>query len=457
MKKLFSILTCIFLFVFLSKSQSIPNSINKNDKLYYLSLLWSEIKYNFVNIDQLEFNIDSLYYSYIPKVQYSKNDFEYYQLLKKFVASFKDGHTEVFDGSQFRNYMDYFPMRLKDVKEKVYIVSVLKSHKLDSTWVGAEVIKISGIETKKFLKDSIFPYVSASTKQNLWMQGVSKIHQDFKWKDFNATIIKTTGDSVEIKLQRNGEATRTPKDEHWGMQFSSIRKRVYLQKLKNGITYLNIKSFYPDKKIINQINNLLPEIYKSKGLIIDLRKNGGGSTNTAWYLESLLLHNESFLNYAWETRINDGVKKANSNWKEDYKAYFENREIRHVPPDTINIPDSIVSIRVPVVILIGRYTFSAAEDFLVNLYEIPNRPIFIGQETGGSTGSPLVIRNLPNGGYCRVCTRRICYPYSRKKFVNTGVVPDIFIEETIEDIINNNDVVLNKAVDLLSDKLSQKN
>jgi len=98
------------------------------------------------------------------------------------------------------------------------------------------------------------------------------------------------------------------------------------------------------------------------------------------------------------------------------------------------------------VILIGRFTFSAAEDFLVNIYEVHNRPILIGEETGGSTGSPLVIPGFPGGGYARICTRRICYPISEKRFVNSGVKPDIEVKQTIEDYLSMNDPVLKKAI-----------
>ncbi|MDR1054406.1 MAG: hypothetical protein LBL90_00910 [Prevotellaceae bacterium] len=102
------------------------------------------------------------------------------------------------------------------------------------------------------------------------------------------------------------------------------------------------------------------------------------------------------------------------------------------------------------VILVSCYTFSTAEDFLVNIYETPNRPVIIGEETGGSTGSPLVI-SLSDRSYARICTRRICYPYSAKRFVNEGIKPDIEVRQTIEEYIQDKDVVLNKAIEYLRD------
>lgn len=54
----------LMFFILLSisvQAQSKIKSVNTlEDKIYGLSLLWSEVKYNFVNIDRLDFNLDSL-------------------------------------------------------------------------------------------------------------------------------------------------------------------------------------------------------------------------------------------------------------------------------------------------------------------------------------------------------------------------------------------------------------
>jgi C-terminal processing protease CtpA/Prc len=124
-------------------------------------------------------------------------------------------------------------------------------------------------------------------------------------------------------------------------------------------------------------------------------------------------------------------------------------------PDTIFISDSLKRISCPTAILIGRYTFSAAEDFLVNIFEVPDRPLLIGEPTGGSTGSPLVVQGLPGGGYARICTRRICFPISEKRFVNSGIKPDIEVKQTIEDFLHSRDMALERAIKELKTAIKQ--
>jgi C-terminal processing protease CtpA/Prc len=116
------------------------------------------------------------------------------------------------------------------------------------------------------------------------------------------------------------------------------------------------------------------------------------------------------------------------------------------------VEKSFKRIECPSVILIGNFTFSAAEDFLVNIYEVPNRPLMIGDKTGGSSGAPLVLSNLPNETMVRLCTLRELFPYSMKPFVGMGISPDIEVTEDIDDYISGEDVVLKRAVQFFTNK-----
>jgi hypothetical protein len=424
--------------------RDLPNKITNNEKVYWLSQIWSEIKYNFVNIDRIKFDLDSLYKSYIPLVLATKNDYEYSRTLQKFMASMHDGHTQVW--GDFGSYFDYIPIHFQDFNKTVYITSVRKMAASDSTWVGAELIDIEGIPTVQFLESKIFPFISASTEQSLWMQGVPGLGSDLKDHPFSGSIRKRDGTIVKLNLPRNGEATRTPKDEYWGPKANYSRNIVELTWMPNNIALVHFNRFSPEAEAIKQFDKVASELDKAKGVIIDLRRNGGGSSEVALHLQKYLTKENHFLNFAAETRINDGYGKAQGNYREKYKNFFLNRAYRFEKAETIDVSDTFKRIKCPVVILMGRYTFSAAEDFLVNIYEVPDRPQLIGEETGGSSGAPLVIPGLPEGLGARICTIRLCYPISGKRFVNSGVKPDIEVKLTIDDYLNGRDVVLEKAV-----------
>ena len=103
-----------------------------------------------------------------------------------------------------------------------------------------------------------------------------------------------------------------------------------------------------------------------------------------------------------------------------------------------------------IVVLINAYTFSAASDFSARLHHA-KRATFIGEETGGSYignvsgfNSTLTLPNSKVGvSIALVDTRQ---PFFDSNWTDRGVIPDIFIEPTVNDIIKGEDVVLKKAL-----------
>lgn len=345
-------------------------------------------------------------------------------------------------------------MTLKEFNGKIYITRIRKMPNTKARWVGAEIIKIHNLPTQNYLKKFVYPYISASTMQSKLMIALRKLQYGLISKDFVATIKTRRGKIEKIKIKRNGEYTRTPNDQYYEKFKSKKRNLLEYKWLKGNIAYVNFNTFSERSGIISKFNTIKKNLYKAKGIIIDLRYNGGGATDVAWYLQKHITKGNSFKNFAWQTRINDAVRKANGNWIKKYEKYYKYKAYRKEKGELIQIEDSIKKFTCPIIILIGKYTFSAAEDFLVNIYELENRPLLLGEETGGSTGSPLVIPNLPGGGYARICTRRICFPISENKFVNKGIVPDIEVKQTLNDYLNNIDTVLEKANNILFKKFS---
>ena len=83
------------LFGTVADARRLPELYTQAEKAAALSTLWSEIKYNFVFIDRLDFDIDSLYNDCMEKALDTKNDVEFFRLLKRFMAHFNDGHTDI--------------------------------------------------------------------------------------------------------------------------------------------------------------------------------------------------------------------------------------------------------------------------------------------------------------------------------------------------------------------------
>jgi hypothetical protein len=215
----------IFLVVFLIVSNPIiysrcladndtvyPNKITLNEKILGLSRLWSEIKYNFVNIDQIVFDVDSLYVESLKQVVDSKNDGEYYDALELFIAHFNDSHTSLLQRSySWNEYNDYIPMVFKEYHEGIYLVSIKKGSCLDSTFTGAKLLEIENIPVQEWIEKKWYPFVAASNAGIKLRAAISKIHGGVKNSYFDATVQKSDGTIVSIHVKRDGEQTRTPR------------------------------------------------------------------------------------------------------------------------------------------------------------------------------------------------------------------------------------------------------
>lgn len=421
----------------------LPNNITVEEKLEALSSFWSEVRYNFAFYDKLTFDWDSLYHAYIPLVLRSPNDFAYSELMSKFCGSLQDAHTNVFTpnyGYPFGDYYGFGAKFFEDTLRLVIVDSILSS----IYPIGSKILKINGENIDDYMEKNIYPYVSSKFKPTQQVLGASKL---FAMSGYDNTLeIEYETPEGERRIGtpiRDGEkyrrpsVGRTPEHDHNDIRISWIDS--------TNIAVLKVNSFYGDD-IIRDFDRMKDTLYTADGIIFDIRENGGGSTDVAWHFLNHFIQDPYYLNFAWQTRVNDGVKKATGNFIEKNSDYFKMNAYRMVEADTILIPDSIRRFQCPIVVLTSTYTCSAAEDFLIILYERPDRPKIIGQPSFGSTGSPLVIWNWPiEGGFARICTRRVLFPYSHKPFTE-GIMPDVWVKDTFEDYIQGRDKTLEVAV-----------
>lgn len=434
-----------------------PNSLSPSDKVYGLSKFWQEVNYNFVYLDKVEkAEWDNTYKEYIARVQATKNDYEYYRELQKFCALLKDGHTLIRmpNDKAFETMTDMFGdyrIFLQNIEGKAIVVKVNQSKK-DLVPVGSEVIEVNDLSTDLYLKTEVIPYLSSSTDYILKDVGIQQLLAGLQGQKYKVKIRKPSGELFTLNLthSQSSEVELYP---------SSERKNELLEFkwMDKGIAYLALNSFMSDK-LDTLFTEILPELYNAKGLIIDIRNNMGGNTsvgrNVLQYLtndkllfgssSSTRIHNATYKAWGRFTKLSDTIN--NENAKDVYLNYI-GEKMYFFPCDTFKIQITARRIVVPTAILIGHSTASAAEDFLIYA-DNQKHMTKIGENSYGSTGQPLMFE-LPGGGLAMVCTKKDTYPDGRE-FVGYGIKPDIRVEKTLKDYLDNKDPVLEEAVITLS-------
>jgi len=440
----------VLAFVFALSIAAGQSDMEQVQKLYGLSLFWKEVSYNFAYFDQVpQLDWDKAYREYIPKVLETKSTFEYYRVLQRFCAILKDGHTNVsMPRELWDTSMDRPQITISDVQRRPIITNVA-APLADQVPIGSEITEVEGRPVNAFLEENILPYISSSTEHILWNEGIARLLEGVPGSDVTVTIRTPLGINRTVKLVRNSKTSHDP----W-VKEQSQQKLSEFKWLENGIAYVALNSFN-DKKIVGEFEAMLPELYKAKGVVIDLRKNGGGSTGNG---TAILDHftNAPLSGSAWRTREHRASYKAwgrqsarNGDTTSLNYKYFVGDVWYKSYHDTL-YPSQRRKITVPTVVLIGYPTASAAEDFLVYADKVPHFTK-VGQPTYGSTGQPLFFE-LPGGGSARICTKRDTYPDGRD-FVGAGVQPDVKIENTVVDLIENRDRVLEKGIEVLKSKM----
>lgn len=449
----------------LSAEQALPTVNTPADKAMALSLLWSEIKYNFVGIDHVKFDMDHFYHKSMERVLATTNDIDFYRELRRFIGAFDDGHTEVFVGTgqlPFRldDYTDTWPVLLTAYNKHLYVRSARDDYR---ELIGAELLSINGISIEKYMRKYVLPLCSGSNEESKWNYAARKeiivrgytgrYPGDVKFRKVNGELFQTDILSFNRLVGLREDSKFVTLDE-----IAKIEQPAYPVDLRwkdDSIAVVNIDAFWAEdaKDLKNKIIQVMEKVYReAKGLILDLRNNSGGDTDIARLTQMLIHPADSILNFGSETRINNGYGRAQGNYRKEYEDFYNFQAYQVNQPAWTIRYENIKPVHCPVVILIGPGTGSACEDLLINLYELPDRPKFVGLQTAGTTGAPLVIE-LPHKVYARICTLRPLFPYSKKPFVEP-VQPDIYVPFNMKAYMNGQDITLQKGIEVLKKEIA---
>lgn len=464
MKKMLPLWLLALLCFINARSQEMPNKISPEDKIYGLSRLWQEVNYNFVYYDKVDKKAwDSAYRNMIGAVQKTTNDYEYYRELKRFCAMLKDGHTDVnypqaINGALYSSMFGKYKIFVSNIEGRAIITQTNASMK-DEIPYGSEITEVNGMPAKEYIRKYVAPYMSTSTDYILQDWATRWMFRGVKGDKYDITILTPTGVRKKLSLEHD----KTPEKELFPLAEAGGNNNLLEFKwYPDDIAYIALNSF-ADEKIDTLFRQKLPEIYKARAIILDLRNNTGGSTNIGL----------AILEYLTADKYLYGAKTTTREHVPYYMAvgayYSKNKDEMKDDPDAetklkcfngnlfydlgSNIDTVTLAERrtvVPTAVLIGHNTASAAEDFLIYA-DNQKHIIKIGQNTCGSTGQPYSFA-LPGGGSARVCTKKDTY-YDGREFVGVGVKPDIEVTPTVSDLLQKKDGTLDKALGVLKFKL----
>lgn len=247
---------------------------------------------------------------------------------------------------------------------------------------------------------------------------------EYTGEDFekiSAYIKGKEGTTVKLVIERDGKE----------LEFEVERKSIDMypiesEILENNIGYINISSF--DENCAEDFKEAYNELNKKniKGLIIDLRNNGGGIVSQALQISDYILEKDDIIlitkNRTGDEEIEKSTKKP--------------------------------IINIPVVVLTNESTASASEIVVAALKE-NGKATIVGENTFGK-GVIQELITLSDGSGIKITTEEYYTP-NRNKINKVGIKPDkeVALPETVESSYNverKDDTQLQEAINILKNK-----
>ncbi|MBR1448006.1 MAG: S41 family peptidase [Prevotella sp.] len=198
--------------------------------------------------------------------------------------------------------------------------------------------------------------------------------------------------------------------------------------LDDNIGYMRYESF---NNAIGEGN--LDEVFKHmllcQGLIVDIRSNGGGMLSNAEKLAARFCQEKTLVGYSQHK-----TGPGHSDFSAKEPLYLE--------------PSANLRWNKPVVLLVNRHVYSAANEFAVYMQAMPHVTI-VGDHTGGGAGMPFS-SSLPCGWSVRFSA--VPMYDAQGHSVEFGIAPDYNVQQTDADFMRGRDTLIEFARSLLQQK-----
>jgi C-terminal processing protease CtpA/Prc len=389
-----------------------PENFNRNIALANVIISWNILKHFHPYRDVVKVNWDDVLEKSLKNAYVDKEEYDNSLTLSRLLSNFDDGHMAVnYKGlADKRKYAPGIALRYLD--NKLIVKNVFPDIK--DIKKGDVIVKINNIETQKYI-DSLQQYYSGSRQNKNWLSTLNIARGE---KDSKLKLNLSNG--KEVTLTRNIESIKN-------LDFYNRDDVAKSKEINSDTYYVNM-----DKLSDDEMESEIPTIRKYKNLIIDLR--GYPTTDQQHRLLNYLLPIQDSTKWFCHREIYLPDFKY-------YKEYCSGHGLRKFISDN--------PLKTNNVLLVDERSISNAEMFsqIVKHYKLAT---IIGRPTAGANGNINRI-NLLNSFMIVFTGLNVTNP-DGSRFHAIGVIPDILVNETQEDIKKGKDVFVEKALEFFKKK-----
>lgn len=387
-------------------------------------------------------------------VPFAISNVDFYAICTRLTALFKTGHTKpmaniLANGVQeaFRND---FPCKIKFIDNRIFVIDHYTL--FDKIAAGSEIIEINGKNVNQLIGEwsQLASYENEAFRNHLI---TNRTHIGI-WNHFKAYKIVykeyATGKSRRIRVNggliSNTIAKRKQQKAH--------KATLMYKEISSDIGYIGFFDCHDLETYKSFFASTFTEI-KKRGithLIIDIRGNGGGHTLIGRELMQYIFRRpfaevDSSIRKVSNALIATGKvdRILGADKKVPGKIYAQTFEL-------IPLQDNPLRFDGNSYLFIDNATYSAAQGF-ASAYKCYGDGTIIGEETGGVTVNFADVHffELPNTGLTVMTSwQKAYFPCGIDN--KRGVLPDYYVSNSIVDLIENRDRVLDFTIGLIKNR-----
>lgn len=378
---------------------------------------------------------------------------EFYRIVGKLSHHFQDGHAFLLWPYQELNQLKAnndkpFPFDVVLSKSGELVVKYTYTYSNSKIPAGSRITRINGINVTEMI-NHMQQYVGGETRL-LREQVVAKRFAINLWSVYG--LINTF--SIDYTFDEQGFTLDIEPEHLWQVSNSNRQMSAYnYQKLNNSTGLLFFEHFDIDPSEFEDfIDTAFEKIKRDKisNLIIDIRTNPGGNTDTVTYLsrhladkpfrlisqlkEKLNQHNRGLFNY--RGKVGEVLTTQWNDWQtpvDETKRFVGNTYV-----------------------LIGNVSYSAAIVFATTMQDNQFATL-VGEKTGGFANQSAQgnLFNLPHSQLrAFIATRLLVRPNGNLE--RQSVIPDVMISANLDDIKQQRDPSIDYILNLEANSGSTK-
>ncbi|MES2295766.1 MAG: S41 family peptidase [Pseudomonadota bacterium] len=387
--------------------------------------VWQRIKDNYVDPALRGVDWQGVGARYRPLAMAAAGDDAFWHTLDNMTGELGDSHTRVMSSKQY----GYFHQRqvlslglgVRQIEGELLVTGVAAGSEagLAGIRAGNKLLSIDGVPAQLWWQDKRAKARRQSTA-HATAASVARV--------LNSGDPDQPGERVTLTLERNDHSVlavtllRAPLD---------AKDSVKAVRLASGYGYLRLSGFGHDAQLHAATDAAFDAIRSTKGMLLDLRGNGGGSTAFADALAS-----------KWLSKPSAAGRVATRDGKPVSLLFIPiGNRLEHTIAGTPN------AYRAPLVILIDASSASASELLASSLQGL-GRAKVVGETSCGCLQTYFGYTNVPGGG-ALAYSEMDFFAANGKRIEGVGVLPDVEVGPSRHDLQIGRDAQLEAALALL--------